>query len=232
MALPITSNQLTNIFPGAASNYLQQVATELNANPAAYGLDSELRLAHFFAQVREEAGPGLEPAVESLNYAPTALQANFKYYREHPGEATADGYVRDPATRKITRPAAQQTIANKVYANRIGNGDTASGDGWAYRGRGLIQVTGRSNYAAMTAQYQKLYPGSDVDFENEPDSMVQFPNSVRSAICYWVENKLPALADRGASAADVDRITDVVNASTPSRQERRDNFTLAFNALT
>jgi putative chitinase len=222
----ITKEQLKTIFPGAETDYLQQVADDLNADLATYGLDTVLRKSHFFAQVRQEAGPRLEANVESLNYSPAGLKSTFKYYRDHADDAVVDGYERDPKTQKITRPAAMQTIANNVYAGRNGNGNAAN-----FRGRGFIQVTGRSNYAATTQQYGKLYPGGGVDFESNPDLMVRFPYGVRSAVCYWVKNNLQILADRGDTAEDVDRITTVINSKTESYQDRRDNFTLACNAF-
>ncbi len=229
--MTVTTSQLQLVFPAAAPAYLAQVAGELNANPAQFGLDTPLRLAHFFAQVRQEAGETMAAAVESLAYSPEGLVANFGYYRARPPEAQQDGYVRDPVTKKVTRPAAQQVIANKVYAQRNGNGDSASGDGWVFRGRGLIQVTGRGNYAAVAGQCALLYPGGGVDFVGQPDTMGVFPGALRSAIGFWTMNKLPALADRGAQDADIDRITAVINLRTDSYAERRANFRACLNAF-
>ena len=207
------------------------MADELNADRVAYGLDTVLRRAHFFAQVRQEGGAGLQAQVESLNYSPDSLKATFKYYRLHPAEALTDGYERDAKTHKITRGAGQETIGNNVYANRNGNGDSASGDGWNFRGRGLIQVTGRSNYADATAQYRKLYTGAAVDFEKTPELMADFPWAVRSAVCFWIQHDLHMLADRGSADADVDRITAVINLNTDSYADRRANFGTAHNAF-
>ena len=228
----VTGSQLQKIFTAAPSDYLAQVAEELNLDAAQHGLDTLLRRAHFLAQVREEAGPMLTARVENLNYSPDSLKAQFKYFREHPDEAKADGYVRDAKTRKITQAADQKAIANHAYANRkdLGNGDFDSGDGWNYRGRGFIQVTGRANYEAVSKQYKQLY-SQPVDFVANPDLMAQFPFTVRSAICFWVSNRLPLLADRGANAADVDRITRVVNRHTPSYQARESNFKTVYAAL-
>jgi putative chitinase len=232
MSTPLTTAQLARIFPAAAPDYLDRVVAELNTDLATYGLDTRLRQAHFFAQVRQECGAELAPVDENLNYSPEALK-KFSYYQRHPAEALTDGYDRDPATRKILRRAAVETIANKVYGGRaeLGNGDIASGDGWRFRGRGFIQVTGRANYAAVTRQCQLLYPGVDVDFVNHPDMMGATPGAERSAVGYWIMNGLHKLADRGATAADVDRITAVINKNTDSYAARRANFTIAFDAL-
>ena len=227
----ITAAQLQELFPDADAGYLAQVATELNTNLPQYGLDSALRQAHFFAQVMQEAGPELQAQVENLNYSPTALQTIFSYYKNHPGEAVQDGYSKDPATGKILRPANQQQIANKAYANRYGNGDVPSGDGWSFRGRGFIQVTFRSNYAALTTQYEEIYSADATDFVANPDLVASFPHSVRSAICFWLQHGLPALADAGSSEANVDAITAVVNKNTNSYEQRRQNFQRAYQVF-
>ncbi|MEQ1622773.1 MAG: hypothetical protein ABL919_15310 [Methylococcales bacterium] len=227
----ITLKQLKAIFSKASDDYLQKVANDLNTDLAKYGLDSPLRRAHFFAQVRQEGGASLQATVESMQYNPGGLKGNFKYYRDHPDEAETDGYVRDAKTHKITRTAQQPIIANKAYANRNGNGAPASGDGWNYRGRGLIQVTGRANYADISSQYGKLYSGSNVDFVATPDLMAEFPYSIRSAVCFWIIHGLHKLADKGSLDADVDRITAVINKLTDSYGERRGNFKVAYNAF-
>jgi len=228
---PITAAQLSQLFPDADNDYLAEVAAELNTDLATYGLDTALRQAHFFAQVMQEAGPGLQAQVESLNYSPTALQANFSYYRINPTEATQDGYAKDPTTGRIVRPANQPNIGNKAYANRIGNGDVASGDGYLFRGRGFIQVTGRANFATLTSQYGSIYGDSSVDFVANPDLVANFPDSVRSAVCFWIQHGLPTLADYGSSGLNVDAITAVVNKGTNSYGERRENFQKAYQVF-
>ena len=99
------------------------------------------------------------------------------------------------------------------------------GDGWKFRGRGLIQVTGRANYKAA-AQYGKLY-GDAVDFEADPDKMEDFPYTVRSAVCFWIEHGLQYLADKGEIDANVDSITQAINLDTDSYANRRANFKTA-----
>lgn len=228
----ITAEQLKKIFAQASDDYLQKVANELNGNLAAYGLDNVLRRAHFIAQVRQEGGAKLQANVESLQYSPEGLKNTFKYYRNHPDEAVTDGYEKDAKTRKITRAADQKAIANKAYANRDnGNGNVASGDGWNYRGRGLIQVTGRGNYADINAQYAKLYPNDAVDFVKKPELMAEYPYTIRSAVCFWIFHGLHKLADKGSKDADVDRITAIVNKNTHSYKERCAHFKVAHEAF-
>lgn len=229
---PIATDQLRTLFPDAAADYLGNVASELNTDLSTYGLDTALRKAHFFAQVMQEAGPGLQSQSESLNYSPTALM-KFSYYVNHPAEAQQDGYSRDPTTNKIVRPANQIAIANKAYGSRkdLGNGDVASGDGYRFRGRGFIQVTGRANYTALAAEYHGIYGASDVDFVANPDLVGTFPYTVRSAVCFWIQHGLPKLADNGSTDADVDAITAVINKNTNSYDQRRENFQQAVQAF-
>lgn len=227
----VSAEQLKKIFGHAEDDYLATVAAEINTDLPKYGLDTRLRLAHFFGQVLQEAGPDLEANVESLNYSPGGLKATFAYYRDHPGEALVDGYERDPVTRKIIRHAREEIIGNKVYSNRNGNGNAASGDGWNMRGRGLIQVTGRNNYTKASRKYAEIYSAPTVRFEDHPDLMSGFPGSMRAAVCYWLGNNLHWLADKGALPADVDRITNVINSGTDSHAQRRANFVLAYDAF-
>lgn len=227
---PINTAQLSVIFPGAKSDYLQQVADELNTDLSKYGLDSPLRCAHFFAQVRQEAGEALKGKVEDLTYSPEALM-NFSYYQAHPAEAKQDGYPEDPVTKKRVGPANQEAIGNKIYADRLGNGHPESGDGFRYRGRGFIQVTGKDNYTALTNQYKKTYGSGDVDFVATPDLVAVFPYTVRSAVCYWLQHGLQNFADKGSADANVNAITAVINKKTKSYQDRCDNFHVAIKAF-
>ena len=224
----ITRAALKKVFPAGTDDYLDKVAAECNTDLVKYRLDSTLRKAHFFAQVRQEGGAGMNAKVESLNYSPEGVKANFSYYRKHPEEAVTDGY--EKTGKKITRHADEEAIANHAYASRGGNGDFASGDGWRFRGRGLIQVTFRSNYAEATTQYRALY-GGDVDFEKTPDLMAEFPYAVRSAVCFWVQHKLYELADKGSKDEDADRITAVINLHTDSYGSRRKNLAVALDAF-
>ncbi|WP_423601233.1 glycoside hydrolase family 19 protein [Roseateles sp. MS654] len=223
----ITPAQLKKLFELASSDLLAKVADEVNRRPSAYHLDTKLRRAHFFAQVREEAGPSMDAKIEDLTYSPAALKGLFGYYGKHPDEADTDGYERGPKG-TFKRKASQEDIANKAYSNRNGNGDQKSGDGWKYRGRGFIQVTGRSNYAAVSAKYASVFGDASVDFERDPELVATFPYSLRSAICYWLINGLYRLADKGSSANDVDRVTRVVNANTHSYKERQNHFKTAY----
>ena len=226
----ITKEQLAKIFPASSQENLIQVAAELNSDLIKYGLDTALRKAHFFAQVKEESGSALNAMVENLNYSPEALINKFSYYRAHKAEALEDAYEKDPKTQKITRSAKQEIIANKIYANRLGNGSIASGDGWNYRGRGLIQVTGRYNYTENAKQYKKLYTDA-ADFILHPEMLQKHPHSIRSAVVFWILHGLHKLADAGDSSSVVDSITKKVNLHTDSYSKRQAHFQSAYQAF-
>jgi predicted chitinase len=152
---------LREIFPAASISRLTAIADELNAalrNVLIKGLiDTKRKLAHFLAQVKQEVGPDVR-LTENLSYTPEVLKEKFSYFKKHPDEAELYGRTYEimeetkivkgkPVKVKVkkVRPADQEAIANRAYANRDnGNGDVASGDGWRYRGRGMIQLTGRA----------------------------------------------------------------------------------------
>ena len=172
-----------------------------------YGIsDSRLRLAHFFSQVLHESGL-MRFDTENLNYSAKALSAVFgKYFST---SADAEAYARQP-----------ERIANRVYANRMGNGSEASGDGWRYRGRGLIQLTGKSNYKAFAEWL------GDKSVLSEPD-IVSTDFAVHSAVFFWDRNKLNALADKD----DVVRLTRRINGGENGLSHRRELLNKANGLL-
>jgi predicted chitinase len=235
----ILTEQLKKVFPAADETLLREVADELNFDLPKYKLDTPLRRAHFFAQVRQEAGPSFSPKQECFNYRPEVLVEKFDYYRKRPQEARDDGRLLEPAAvlsavsgtgaRKVTKnlihPADQQAIANKAYGSRDGNGDVQSGDGWRFRGRGIFQLTLRSNYAQFTEEYSQLWSDGAVNFLLEPDKICVFPYFVRSAVWFWVRKGVYAKADGGAQDANINNVTRVVNGSAmDAATERRLNF--------
>lgn len=155
--------------------------TLLNRN----GINTPLRKAHFFAQIDHESG--LKPISENLNYSTEGLLKNFhKYFRI---KEAARSYARNP-----------QMIANKVYSNRMGNGSEASGDGWKYRGRGFIQITGKNNYRLLSAK-------TGVEYINNPDLLLNEADAMISALWYWNTSNLNKHADND----DLDAISDLIN---------------------
>ena len=129
----VTRELLTRM--GASAVHADRHLDALNAAMAVHGIDTELRIAHFLAQVMHESG-GLRLTEENLNYSAEGLRRVFRKYYRSDAEAAAD--ARQP-----------ERIANRVYASRMGNGPESSGDGYRYRGRGLIQLTGKDNYRSF-----------------------------------------------------------------------------------
>ena len=172
-----------------------------------YGIaDSRLRLAHFFAQVLHESGC-MRYDMENLNYSSDALQRVFgKYF---PTKAEADAYARQP-----------EKIANRVYANRMGNRGEASGDGWRFRGRGLIQLTGRNNYKAFGEWV------NNNRIMEEPD-LVSSEYAVHSAVFFWDRNSLNKFADRD----DILGLTRKVNGGENGLAHRRELLNKANGLL-
>ena len=210
----LTGDRLLAVFPDADEAKLAALAREIDLQIVTGQLDSPERLAHFFGQVLQEVGTRLR-LVENLDYSPDSLGATFRYFRRHPQEAELFG-------RTSQHPADQQAIANRAYANRNGNGDIASGDGWRFRGRGLKQLTGRANYREFTADHELLF-GENADFEEEPDLLGTPEYAVRSALFFWRSNGLHLLADGGITQAIANSITSVINLETDSYTERWHN---------
>lgn len=234
----ITVAQLKKIFPAAAEPYLQQVADEFNRNLTGYKLDTPLRRAHFFAQVRQEAGSALSPKQENLNYRSGVLLEKFSYYRKHRAEADTDGRLEETTyvektikgvkkkvkEIKIIHKADQVAIANKAYAERSKNGPPESGDGWRFRGRGIFQLTFRDNYKKFSADYSQYWSTGGDDFVKNPDALCEYPHFIRSAIWFWIDKSVYKQADGGASNSDVDSVTSIINPAMDGAAERRQNF--------
>ncbi|QJE02017.1 hypothetical protein HH212_19985 [Massilia forsythiae] len=230
----ITYSQLKNIFPLAEEAYLTQVKDELNRDLPRYKLDTIYRRAHFFAQAREEAGAGLKANVESLNYKVDTLKSTFRYYRLHPDVAARHGRIDrlEGRRRVVLQPANQEAIANHAYGSRAGNGPPETGEGWKYRGRGIFQLTGASNYAEFNTGYRSLWDGEHPDFTSQPEKIVDFPFNIRSAVWFWVANKVYERADQGASDNAVEKVTEKINPALKHLDMRQHNFrTLTYPAF-
>ena len=166
-----------------------------------------MRLAHFLAQCAHESR-NFELTQENLNYSATGLKSTFSKY--FPGDL-ADSYARK-----------KEKIGSRVYGGRMGNGDEASKEGYRYRGRGYIQLTGKDNYRAFDRT-------AEDDIVNNPD-LVASKYPLLSAAWFWDSNKLNASADKGASDAVVTAVTKKVNGGTNGLADRIKHFK-AFYAL-
>jgi len=160
---------------------------------------SPVRAAHFFAQTAHETG-GFKAFSENLNYSAEGLQGIFgKYF---PGDLE-NSYARNP-----------EKIANRVYASRMGNGDEASGDGWKYRGRGALQLTGKANYKAFSDYLAKP------EVMSNPD-LVATVYAFDSAMFFFDKNKLWSICDKGITDAAILELTKRINGGTHGLEDRK-----------
>ena len=162
---------------------------------------SPIRAAHFFAQTAHETG-GFKAFSENLNYSADGLNKIFPKYFKNAGR-DANAFARNP-----------EKIANIVYASRMGNGDIESGDGWKYRGRGALQLTGKSNYEAFAK-----YLGHNEVLEN-PD-LVATKYAFESAMFFFERNKLWTICDQGINDAAILVLTKRINGGTHGLEDRK-----------
>lgn len=193
----ITPELLKFIMPQAAVSDLKAFADPLEEQMTKYGIISDLSRQHFLAQIGHESG-SLRYTEENLNYSVIGLMKVFSRY--FPNEQTAIPYARQP-----------EKIANRVYANRMGNGNESSGDGWRYRGRGLIQLTGKENY-------QRFFNAqADEALINDPDLIAEDPNFAVEAACwFWASREL----NKHAENDDLKAVTLRVNGGHNGLNDR------------
>jgi putative chitinase len=185
------------------------VIAQIPETAAKFNITNNLRLAHFLAQCGHESG-GFRAVQENLNYSAKGLSTTFKKY--FISEAAAGPYARNP-----------QKIASKVYGGRMGNGPEATGDGFKFRGRGYIQLTGRDNYTRFAK-----FIGEDT--VNNPD-LVATKYPLASAAFFFDSNKLWAICDKGADAATVTAVTKRVNGGTIGLPDRIKHFKEYYELL-
>jgi len=177
---------------------------------AAYYKLSPARAAHFFGQTAHETG-GFKAFSENLNYGAKGLRGIFgKYF---PTDALALQYERKP-----------ERIANRVYASRMGNGPEASGDGWKYRGRGALQLTGKDNYLAFSKYCNRP------DVMTNPD-LVATELAFESAMFFFERNKLWTICDQGVTDATILSISKKVNGGTHGLEDRKNKTKTYFAQL-
>jgi putative chitinase len=209
----ITMQQFKQLVP--ATKYPQQwhdalfgKQTELNGKSLAedYEINTPKRIAAFMAQCGHESG-GFVWLTENLNYSAAGLMKTFAKY--FPDQATALAYARQP-----------DKIANKVYANRMGNGPESSGDGARYKGRGLIQVTGKDNYFWFASSL-------GITPEEASEYMQTFEGAAQSACWFWEQASLNKLADAG----DILTMTKRINGGTIGLEDRKKHYAHALHVL-
>jgi putative chitinase len=185
------------------------VLAQIPDTAAKFNISTNLRLAHFLAQCGHESG-GFKAVSENLNYSETGL---VKVFRKYFTEASAPSYAKRP-----------EKIANRVYADRMGNGNEGSGDGWKFRGRGYIQLTGKSNYQSFDAIVEE-------NVVENPD-LVATKYPLASAAFFFNKNGLWSICDKGFSEDIVTQVTKRVNGGTIGLEDRIKHFKEYYALLT
>jgi putative chitinase len=200
----LTKEQLRQIIPG--NPYLDYWYHAMEQALPDYDINTPRRVAAFLAQTAHESG-GYRAIKENLNYKAESLMRVWPRY--FPDMSTAQRYAHK-----------QEMIANRAYANRMGNGDEASGDGWRFCGRGLIQLTGRNNYQAFADSIE-------TDINDLPEYLATFEGSVQSACWFWENNNLNQWADSG----DILTLTKRINGGTLGLADRQKHYDHALHIL-
>lgn len=204
--MKITTAQLKEIFPDANSKVLSSIVEPLNKAMEEFEINTPLRCAAFVAQCAHESDLFTEE-VENLNYSAKGLMNTWP--KRFPNLELANQYARQP-----------QKIANFVYSSRMGNGDEASNDGWNFRGRGFIQITGKESYIACG---KKL----GIDLVKDPSYLETVEGACRSAGWFWQWKKLNKPADE----KDILKMTKLINGGTIGLQSRTDYYNRALKVL-
>jgi putative chitinase len=200
----LSQAQLAQLIPG--NPYVDHWHHALEQALPDYDINTPPRVAAFIAQCAHESG-GFKFLKENLNYKAESLSRVWPKYFKDP--AIAQQYAHN-----------QEAIANRAYASRMGNGPESSGDGWKFCGRGLIQLTGRSNYQAFADSIE-------TDINDIPEYLATFEGAVQSACWFWESNNLNKWADAG----DILTLTKKINGGTLGLADRQKHYEHALHIL-
>ncbi len=203
----ITVSQLKQLLP--KNPYVEHWHHALEQLFPDYDINTPKRMAAFIAQCAHESG-GFMVLKENLNYKPASLRKLFSKY--FPNDQIAQQYC--------SKPNKQEAIANRIYADRMGNGSESSGDGYRFCGRGLIQLTGRSNY-------QSFADSLEMKIEDVPEYLATFEGAAQSACWFWETNNLNKFADAG----DILGLTKRINGGTIGLEDRKKHYEHALHVL-
>lgn len=201
----VTHEQLCQFFEDTTEEWLLECTEPLNDALAFYEINTPQRISMFLAQVGHESA-GMSVTEENLNYSAQGLNKIFPKYFIRAGR-DANAYAKKP-----------EKIANVVYSNRMGNGDEASGDGYRYRGRGFIQLTGKSNYMAFAQDME-------MSLEEAVEWLDTAEGAVWSACWFWDSRELNKWADKG----DILTVTKKINGGTIGLEDRKHHYEEALH---
>ena len=205
--MELTKEQLKQLLP--KNPYIDQWHGALSQLLPEYEINTPQRIAAFIAQCAHESG-GFLFLKENLNYRAATLRKLFgKYF---PTDALAEEYA--------NKPNKQEAIANRIYANRMGNGPEESGDGFRYCGRGLIQLTGKENYSWFAASL-------GIPVEEASEYLQTFEGAAQSACWFWETNNLNKWADAG----DIKELTRRINGGYIGLEDRVKHYEHALHIL-
>ena len=205
--MELTKQQLKELLP--KNPYIDNWHQALSVLLPDYDINTPKRVAAFVAQCSHESG-GFMVLKENLNYKAASLRKLFSKYFHND----------DIANEYASKPNKQEAIANRIYASRMGNGDEASGDGYKYCGRGLIQLTGKSNYTAFADSLE-------IDPEEASEYLATFEGAAQSACWFWETNNLNQWADKG----DIVTLTKRINGGTIGLEDRIKHYEHALHVL-
>jgi len=204
----LTLNQLKQLLPrNQHVSYWHHALEQLLPD---YEINTPRRMAAFIAQCAHESG-GFTTLKENLNYKPMSLRKLFPKYFD----------TDELAQQYCSKPNKQAAIANRIYANRMGNGDESSGDGYRFSGRGLIQLTGR-------ATWQEFADSIETSLTDLDEYMQTFEGACQSACFFWESRKLNQWADAG----DIVTLTKKINGGTIGLEDRKKHYEHALHILT
>jgi len=191
----ITKEQFKKLAPRCKDTFAAAMEKHLPAILEKYQINTSLRFSHFIAQAGHECG-GFTIFEENLNYKAESLSKVFpKYFKD----VDPNAYARQP-----------EKIANRVYGSRMGNGNEASGEGYKFRGRGAIQLTGKNNYAAFAKD-------NNITIDETIEYLKTEQGAIESAAWFWGKNGINALADKD----DVVAVTKRINGGTIGLEDRK-----------
>lgn len=198
-----------DVFTDAKNGTIKEVQRIMDMYAKDFGIETKEQYAMFYAQLLAEVGRRATIKSESMNYSSASLPKVFKAFRNNPQLSSRYG-------RTKKHSAKQRMIANIAYANRMGNGDVDSGDGWGFRGRGFIQLTGRSNYINVSKHIEKII-GIDFMLDSFPDIVGTNTGAIISALGFWNLNGIH-------NVKTIDEATKKVNRYTDSYAKRRNYY--------
>jgi putative chitinase len=201
----VTHEQLCQFFEDTTEEWLLECVEPLNEALKFYEINNPERISMFLAQVGHESA-GMSVMEENLNYSAQGLNKIFPKYFIRAGR-DANAYAKKP-----------EKIANVVYSSRMGNGNEASGDGYRYRGRGFIQLTGKSNYSAFAADME-------MPLEEATAWLETAEGAIWSACWFWDSRELNKWADKG----DIVTVTKKINGGTIGLEDRKNHYAEALH---